>query len=337
MKLFNKTLIFLFISAAFLAGCDHDDTPEEPNLIDRFGPFRVDEGLSADRDSANFSEGETITFSAAFNKNVNWIIKIEGMESGSVKLIEGFDRFIGENNGVWDGGTTQLPLFREEECLVTLTVPEEDADYGDTLMVNAIGTKVYDGNLVADFETPAGGSIQLGDFEFELTPSSGRANDVPAAQGEYFYRLAGTDNESGGPTDNFFVGLAAILPSITGETYFQVPTTSPQNLYFNHFLLGVGSQYTRAIVEIVFDSNDNGQFDDGSDERVSWEVDPTYTGWRLQSTSLAFDGVTNEKLEKIVAIRLILISRNNIQPDPREEVEFGSDFMIFTQGGPLEL
>ncbi|MCA1752452.1 MAG: hypothetical protein LC670_11825, partial [Flavobacteriales bacterium] len=79
------------------------------------------------------------------------------------------------------------------------------------------------------------------------------------------------------------------------------------------------------------------QFDDGSDERVSWEVDPTYTGWRLQSTSLAFDGVTNEKLEKIVAIRLILISRNNIQPDPREEVEFGSDFMIFTQGGPLEL
>lgn len=336
MNFFNKYLILFFITAVAVSGCEHDDTPEGPNLVDRFGPFRVDENLSADRDSANFSEGETITFSAEFNKNVNWIIKVEGMESGSVKFIERFSRVINEENGVWDGGTTELPLFREEACRVTLSVPEEDPDYGDTLMVNAIGTKVYDGNLVADFEAQAGGSIQLGDFEFELSPSSGRANDVAAAQGEYFYRLAGTDNESGGPTDNFFVGLAAILPSINGETYFQVPTTNPQNLYINHFLLGVGSQYTRAIVEIVFDTNDNGEFNDGVDELVAWEVDPSYTGWRLQSRSLDFPGVTNEKLEKIVAIRLILISLNNLQPDPREEVEFGSDFIIFTQG-PLQL
>jgi hypothetical protein len=277
-----------------------------------------------------------VIFSAQFNKNVDWRIEITGLESGAVRRIEGFSRTIQAENATWTGGTTILPFFRAEMCAVQLIIPEEP-DFLDSANVEILGTKVYEGNLITDFEANPGNSIQVGDFEFELAPESGRKNDVVAGQGEYFFRLAGTDNASGGPTDNFFVGLAVILPSINGETYFQVPTTNPQNLHLNYLLGGVGSPYTRAIISIHIDSNNNGQFDDGPDQGIEFPIDPSYNGWRLQSFSFAETGLTSEQLSKLVACRLILISLNNLQPSPREEVEFKSDFITFTAGGPLQL
>lgn len=319
-----------------IAACDHETEPfDGPSLVDRFGPFEVTQPISINTESVDFEAGETVIVSGEFNKNIDWIIKIEGLESGAVKLINGFDRFIGEGNAVWEGGTTTLPFFRAEPCRLTISVPEEP-EFGDTLFVEALSTKVYPGNLVTGFEQVVGNSVQVNDFEFELT-ESGRVNDEVAGEGEYFFRLRGTDNESGGPTDNFFVGLGTILPSVNGETYFQVPTTVPENLYLNFHLLGYGSAYTRCVIAVFTDSNNNGVYDDGPDDGVEFTVDVPFTGWRLQSFSFADLGFSSEELEKLVGIRVILISQNNLQPSPREQVSFGTDFFTFTQGGPLRL
>ncbi|MCZ4407224.1 hypothetical protein O3Q51_00280 [Cryomorphaceae bacterium 1068] len=331
-----KRILPLAFILVLLAACDHDTEPETPSLFDRFAPLELIDSLQASSVQVDFSAGESISFTAEFNKNIDWVVEITGQVSGGIQRIEGFDRFVEPANATWSGNTTELPLFRTEPCTVVLKVPEEP-DFGDTLMVEIVGTLNYEGTLVTDFEDNPGACIQLGDFEFELANSGRRDDIITAAQGDFFYRLAGTDNETGGPTDNFFVGLARIFACITGETYIQVPTTVPENLYLNLFVEGRATPYTRVVLGLIIDSNDSGDFEEGPDAIRSLEFDPTYTGWRLQSFTGADFGVTQEELQKVVGIELVLISLNNLQPSPREEVGFETDYIIFTQNGPLEL
>jgi len=331
-----KRILPLAIALVLFAACDHDTEPETPSLFDRFAPLELLDSLQSSTTEVDFSAGQSVSFTARFNKNIDWVITITGQLSGGVKTIEGFDLIVDPDNATWEGGTTDLPLFREEPCMVVLSVPEEP-EFGDTLMIEVLGTRVYEGTLVTDFEDNPGACIQLGDFEFELNNSGRRDDIITAAQGDFFYRLAGTDNETGGPTDNFFVGLARIFACITGETYIQVPTTVPENLYLNLFVEGRATPYTRVVLGLIIDSNDSGDFEEGADAIRSLEFDPTYTGWRLQSFNGSDFGVTQEELQKVVGIELVLISLNNLQPSPREEVGFETDYVIFTQNRPLEL
>lgn len=317
------------------ASCDRELEPEGPSLFDRFGPFEVIDSLQKSTTTVDFSAGESVSFTAEFNKNIDWVVTITGQTSGGVKILSDFGSTVTPANATWEGRTTDLPLFSEETCMVVLTVPEEP-DFADTVMVEVTGTRVYEGVLVTDFEEPAGANIQLGDFEFELQ-NSGRLDDTTAAQGDFFFRLAGTDNATGGPTDNFFVGLANIFAPIAGSEYFQVPTTVPENLYLNMFVAGRATPYTRVVLGLIIDSNDNGTFQDGQDAILALEFDPTYIGYRLQSFSGTEFGATQDDLEKVIGIQAVLISLNNLQPTPREQVGFEMDYIIFTQNGPLEL
>ena len=323
--------------------CDHEtEPPDGPNLIDRFGPFEVFEDFAVSLNTVDFSAGGTAVFTAEFNKNIDWVITITGQTSGAVKRIEGFDRFINAENATWNGTTTDLPFFRNETCIAEITVPEEP-DYMDSVTIKVVGTRTYEGSLVTDFEEDSPGCIILGNFEFELV-ESGRVDDGIAGQEDFFYRLQGTDNESGGPTDNFFVGLATILPCVNGLTYFDVPTVVPENFYVNAMIEGRNSQETRAIVTTIFDTNDSGAYEDGIDQGIEFIIDPLYEGWELQSVNMAVLDeeatnieVTSELLGKIVAMRLVLISRNDIQPSPRLQVGFNTDYITFTEGAPLKL
>lgn len=318
-----------------VAACDHKTEPfDGPSLVDRFGPFEVTQPLSISTETVDFEAGETVVVSGEFNKNVDWILKIEGLESGAVKTIEGFDRFIGEGNAVWTGGTTTLPLFRAEPCRVTMRVPEEP-EYGDTLMVTVLAPKVYEGILFADFETPPGQNIDVGNFEFEFTPLTGRRNDIPAGEREYFYFLEGTDNV----VTNFFVGLIVIKSTITGNTYAPLPTTVPGQLYFNWFMWHDGTPHTIAVIQFIYDSNNSGAFEDGQDQtfQIAGDFPLNHVGWRHYHHTMADVGMTEAQLERLVGIRVLLISDNNAQPSPPLPVRFGVDYMTFTQGAPLQL
>lgn len=328
-------MVFGVMLLTALFSCDHNTDPDGPNLIDRFGPFSVVQGLESSRDQVDFSVGEVVTFSAEFNKNIAWVITITGQNSGAVKIIEGFDRIVGVNNATWDGGTTELPFFSAEPCEVIITVPEEP-DFADTLQVEILGTKVYPGLLFTDFEEDAGPDIFVGNFEFELTNNTGRQSTMPSpAQGDFFWLMEGTDDV----VPNFFVGLIAISPMINDVTYVELPTTIPENCYFNFFLHNDGRPHGIAVIQFAFDSNDSGEFEDGIDALFQIEGDfpLDFEGWRQYSHTMADLGMSQSQLEKIVAIRVLLISDMNAQPNPPLEVRFGIDFMIFTDGAPLEL
>lgn len=80
-------------------------------------------------------------------------------------------------------------------------------------------------------------------------------------------------------------------------------------------------------------------FDDGVDQTFQLDGDfpLNWTGWRHIHHSMADVNMTQAQLEKLVSIRVLLISDNNAQPNPPLQVDFGIDYMTFTQDGPLEL
>ncbi|MFT5166239.1 MAG: hypothetical protein ACI8P3_001470 [Saprospiraceae bacterium] len=335
----NRLKFYHLVSVIFFAlaisGCDHEtDTFDGPNLVDRFGDFTILDSLVVSQATVDFAAGETVFFAARFNKTVNWVVEITGTESGAVKRIEGFDSELVAGNATWTGGTTDLPFFKAEMCTVQLLVPEE-AGFLDSGEVNVVSAKIYEGSLFADFEEDAGTDIFFGNFEFELTNQTGRQDNMPAAQGDYYYLFEGTDDV----VSNFFVGLININSTITGQTYAPLPTTVPEELYFNCFLYADGGPFGIAVIQFAFDTNGNGVFDDGTDATFQVEGDfpLNWEGWQHISHPMSDVGMTQAQLEKIVAIRVLLISDKNSQPDPPLPVDFGIDFITFTAGEPLAL
>ena len=169
-----RSTIYFFITTVIttflITGCSHETDPfDGPSLVDRFGEFKVIEGLEISQPTVDFAAGETVYFTAMFNKNVDWIVEITGMESGAVKRIEGFDSELVASNATWTGGTTDLPFFKAEMCTVKLLVPEEP-NFSESGEVEVLGTITYSGSLVTDFEENHPGVIQRNyDFKFSQT------------------------------------------------------------------------------------------------------------------------------------------------------------------------
>lgn len=331
----HSAFLLALVGVVAFSACDHDtDQFDGPNLVDRFGEFQLLEGLQVNRTTVDFSAGEDVRMTAKFNKRVDFIIRITGLSSGAVKNIEGFARELDASNAIWDGGTTELPFFGLEQCRIELIVPEAP-EVMEEAQVEVVGTKQYEGSLFTDFEEDPLDDIFFGNFEFELTGNSGRRSDGMAAEGNWYYLFEGTDNV----VSNFFVGLIDIKSSITGEAYAPVPTTVPEDLWFNVFMHADGGLHGIAVIQFIYDSNDSGAFEDGQDAAFQLDGDfpLSWVGWRHINHTMADVGMTEEQVSKIVAIRVLLISDMNSQPDPPLQVDFGIDFLTFTSGGPLEL
>jgi|GEM_PF-1531849 len=292
--------------------------------------------LTASTSSIDFSSGNEVFFNAEFSREVNWSLKITGTESGAIKEFNGNGMIINESNSSWDGAASASSIFLAEQCEVTLT----SADYpnfAETIQIEVLGPKPLGGDLITDFEQDLGPSLFIGDFEFELS-EAGQVQNENTIQGSSYLYMEGTDNSSGGPTDNLFVGLARLFPSLEGNTYFSAPSTDPSQLYFNVLVFNE-LPYSRLVVSFKVDSNDNGQFDNDTDNSFSFEYDGIFdspAGWNDLNVSMDEIGLSSTALTKIVAIEFVLISLNNIQPTPREPVGFGLDYLSFSVGEPLD-
>ena len=338
----SKIKFFYFclaISTAVLfIGCDREtENLDEQDLIEDPVAFSVLSDFMVSQPTADFANGETVFFNAEFNKNVSWIIEITGSESGSIKRIEGFSKALDATNTSWNGGTTELPLFREERVNAVLLIPEIP-DFLETANIEVLSEKEFEGILFTDFEEDMEMDLILRDYEFELTPETGLQTDFPL-EGDSYYQLEGTDDV----VENFFVGLMEIKSSVTGSNILELPTTIPEDLFFNFFLLSDGGPHGEVIVQFFVDTNDSGVFegDPVSEDRsfrvaINYDLS-TFNGWKQISHPMSDTGMTQEELEKIVAIRLILISDFDTQPTPPLEVNFGVDFLTFTVDGPLDL
>lgn len=325
-------LISLLLLASVMMACQHQtDEFDGPYLIDRFGEFQLKETLVASTNTVDFSANEKVYFTASFSKRIEWVLRITGKESGAVKLIEGFDNELNQANSTWNGSTTSLPLFRAEACEVSLIIPEEDS-LTISIDIATTGTKSYGGSLITDFESDPGSDIFIGNFEFDFSARTGIQDDITAAEGTRYFLLEGTNKVL---VQNAFVGLIRIFPGITGNTYFQLPTTIPEDLFFNFFLWEDGTPGTIAVFQFFTDTNDDGQFSDGIDQSFQLQPDVNVEdgGWRHVYPTMDQTGMSEAQLSKVVAIQILLISIAG----PDTETRFGLDYLTFTKDQPLEL
>lgn len=333
----RRLYIFLIPVLLFTVSCQHEtEVFDGPSLIDRFGEFQIKTDLAASASTVDFSAGERVHFTAEFSKNIAWLLRITGKETGAVKEIEGFSNLLDQENSLWNGTVTDLPFFNTEDVTVELIIPEEDSLTVST-EVSVTGLRTYEGSLITDFEMDPGASLFQGNFEFELTGLTGiqDATIATPAQGDKFYFFEGTDNV----VANFFVGLIRISPSINGEQYFSMPSTVPEQAYFNCFLYGELTPNTIAVIQFFTDTNGDGEFTDGTDQsfQVAGDFPIDFEGWKHIHHTMADIGMSEEQVSQIVAIQILLISNLNGQPNPPLPVKFGIDYMTFTKDQPLAL
>jgi hypothetical protein len=146
----KKSIYILLFASLVYTSCKVDDEFEGPSLIDLYGEFTLVNDLDITNRDVDFSTGETTTFTASFSKNVNWTLEVKGLQSGAIKRFEGFSNVIDASNATWTGTTTDLPMFRAEDCAVQLSIENVADTLHDTLTV--VGSKVYQGFVAADFE-----------------------------------------------------------------------------------------------------------------------------------------------------------------------------------------
>ena len=325
----HPALLCLALAVAAV-GCDHGTEFDGPRLVDRFGDFSLLDPLEASRTAVDFAAGEAVTFTARFNKQTDWVLEIVGEQSGAVKRITGFSAELTEQNATWRGGTTDLPLFKGEPVTARLFFPDEVGTDTTRADVAVLSPREYPGVVVAAFE--GDDDLTTGNFEFELE-GAGISAEVPPAQGDGFFLFRGTDDT----VTNFFVGLIDLRPP-DGGSYVDVPTTVPENLYLNFFLRGFDTPNVIAVVQVIADGNDSGDFEDGQDVVFPFgDVVVDFEGWRAFSKPLSELGLTQAQAGEIVAVRVLLISDENSQPNPPLQVDYGVDYITFTAGGPLEL
>ena len=121
----KKLQFLLFLFPFFFTSCEKEKI-EGPSLNDLFADLEILEPLSVVGDSVDFASGDPIYFTASFSKQLDWKIKIEGLSSGSVKIILGKSNEINQSNSTWLGNSSSLPFFTNENCDVELSFEMDD-------------------------------------------------------------------------------------------------------------------------------------------------------------------------------------------------------------------
>lgn len=329
-KLHIITLVLLLVGTA----CTRDDALfEGPALNDLYGDFHVITGLEASNTNVDFAAGETTFFTAQFSMLVDWQLKITGLTSGAQKIIAGQASELTVDNALWDGSTTEFPMFKAEDCEVELFIPSDTVYLYDTITVAS--PKVNEGFLITDFENGIDSNwdifVQSGaDMSFVIK------SDDASPQGNSYYDM-------GGKVDwDWLIGMIEFPATAYGEPTFSL-SSNPDNLYFN-VLIYLPEGITNAMVLFQFreDDNEDGAFSDATEDMYSLELSEMETGWQLVSIKYSElvclvngepgepngNGVHNpELLHKLSVLMLADPSSGYSQTL--------MDYLIFTENAPL--
>ena len=330
-----KNLKFLLLALPFFFTSCEKDKIEGPSLNNLYGELSILESLNVVGDGADFSVDENIYFTASFSKQVDWQVKIKGLNSGSVKIIYGKSDAINQSNSTWDGGSTQLPFFIAEDCEVELTFDMHD----DTIykQLNIKGEKEYNDEstvLIADFENGFNPNF-TGFFQAGCTKALTIGG---AGQGINFLQQFGTCDW------DWLIGYIDYYSNFWYDQ--QELVNDPSQVYFNIMINGDStisqvSNVPNSLFKLEFyeDENGDGYYDANTEDRYDYEFDVDWNGWRM--VSVCYNDV--EKLvlassggnavrnpSKISNVRTLLLA-NPESGFAKADV----DFLIWSIGKPL--
>lgn len=339
--------IYILIISIMFLGCRKDEI-EGPELQDIFGDFEILEGLTASRDTVNFAIGETVDFNARLTIRTDWELRVVGLESGAVKVIEGREREIDGTTTNWNGTITFAPLFGNENCATFLTFKNHpDTLVGDTVFVSDIKPESLIDVLVSDFTTGTGwGSFaeaaavnqQLVGNYFVQDPLSSSPSfiEVGAPEGTGHWRM--THNN----ISNIFICGANIASSAvaapTGD-YLEFGTTNPDNVYINMLVHGFGDGNTRLSIGMQEDDNLDGTYDRFAEGTYNTEILVDWQGWKVVSIPLSsfnlstvggfgnIDGTGQQDIDRILSMEFLLLASEG----STGFVGFGLDYINFTR------
>ena len=328
----KKLKFLLLILPFFFASCEKEKI-EGPSLNDLYGELNILESLSIVGDSADFSIGESIYFTASFSKQVDWTIRIKGINSGSVKIISGKSNEINQSNSTWNGSSTLLPFFIAEDCDLELTFEMHD----DTIynQVNVQSAKIYNNEntvLITDFENGFNpnftGFFQAGCTKSLVTNGAGEGNKYLAQYGTCDW--------------DWLIGYVDYFSDYWYDQEDLV--NDPTKLYFNIMINGAStisdvSNLPNSLFKLEFYEDENGDdyHDASSEDRYDYEFDVNWTGWRMISicyndlippSSNAGDGV--KEPSKIINVRTLLLA-NPESGFAKADV----DFLIWSFNAPI--
>lgn len=334
----KKILVLIVVSIAIFS-CKRETDTLGPNLSDIYGDFQVFEDFDVSNNSVEFSSGEVLNFNARFSKTVDWEVRIVGQTSGATKLLTGKSKILDESNAIWNGSTSELPMFKTEMCNAYLSIPEEG--FRDTVESIAIdSTKVNEGFVVADFENGMNTGWNIfkqsgGNMSFFIVESDS------AAEASHYYDMGGEVNF------DYLIGYFYLPASAYGVATYPL-SSNPDNVYFN-VMLYVPEGITNEIVLFQFleDENEDGSFQDATEDMYSMELkhgpDGLQSGW--QTISIKYSDLTAlvngapstpngngiHEPEKLLELRLLFLA------DPSSGYsQTLMDYIIFTENAPLE-
>jgi len=330
-----KNLKFLLLALPFFFTSCEKDKIEGPSLNNLYGELTILDSFKVVGDGADFSVGENIYFTASFSKQVDWQVKIKGLNSGSVKIIYGKSDAINQSNSTWDGGSTQLPFFIAEDCEVELTFEMHD----DTIynQLNIKGEKEYNDEstvLITDFENGFNPNF-TGFFQAGCTKALKIGG---AGQGINFLQQFGTCDW------DWLIGYIDYYSNFWYDQ--QELVNDPSQVYFNIMINGDStisqvSNVPNSLFKLEFyeDENGDGYYDANTEDRYDYQFDVDWNGWKM--VSFCYNDV--EKLvlatsggnavrnpSKISNVRTLLLANPDSGPAKADV-----DFLIWSIGKPL--
>lgn len=285
--------------------------------------INITQSLSSSGSSKNFTNKETVTFTAELEFDKEWIITITGDNSSATRTYNG----IGSDISItWDGSTGgTLPLFIAEPITVTLSFPD-NATITETISFTSTGARNIDegGVLVSDFTSAP--VVTWGnpgwESDFPLTTNANTDYTQPDNT-PYFYQV-GAPWQPASP----YVDITYIPSLYTDLATPLYPLyADPARIYFNVMVYGdPASSDTWAILQMV----------EKSGVEFTYDLRPNWTGWKLLSIPYTdFVGAGTPNPTQLEKIGVVLLSDATLPSS--QNVSIALDHMIFTFDKPLKL